>query len=524
MSRVVHLQPPAIISPPSAEERARAETERKRRLFDWADDLLKELGLTEQILRANTLYELRKIKFNQKSDEVEEAVCNALQSKADCFRGLGKDGLKRILRKRLEDQKKDREKKIRSGMVGTNQSVSDWTDDLKLDKDGGIRPILKNLILFLHKHPAWEGVLAFDEFGTWVVVRKPPPFGNVAPNTPWSDHHDYLTRAWFQGEDILASHADVGRAVQTAARLNTFNSVRDYLDALVWDGTPRIDTWLITYLYAEDSPYVRAIGPRWLISAVARVYQPGCKVDYTLVLEGAQGKQKSEFLRTLAISDEWFTDRLSHVSSKDAALEIQGKLIIELGELDALIKATSSAAKAFLTRRIDSFRPPYGKHTIKSPRQCVFAGTINPPVGGYLKDPTGARRIWAVVCRGMIDCEGLKRDLDQIWAETVVRYEKGHPWHLETPELEALATAEQAARFVRDPWHETVAEFIGDRKDVSIAEVMIGALHYDPNARKDWPQTAYNRVSKILTSMGFTTKSRARKGDEREWRYRREES
>jgi predicted P-loop ATPase len=335
MSRVVRLQPPAIISPPSAEERARAETERKRRLFGWADDLLKELGLTEQILRANTLYELHKVKFNPKSDEVEEAVCNALQSKADCFRGLGKDGLKRILRKRFEEQREDRKEIIRSGAVGTNQSASDWTDDLRFDKDGGTHPVLHNLILFLGGHPKWEGVLAYDEFGAKAIIRKPPPFGNVAPNTPWTDHHDSLTRAWFQAEDILANQGDVGRAVQAAAKKNAFHPVRDYFDALIWDGTPRIDKWLVTYLHAEDTDYVRAVGPRWLISAVARVCEPGCKVDHTLVLEGPQGKQKSELLRATAIKDEWFTDRLSHVSSKDAAQETQGKLIIELGELDA---------------------------------------------------------------------------------------------------------------------------------------------------------------------------------------------
>jgi hypothetical protein len=132
MSRVFRFQPLATIPPESTEEHARAETERKRRLFGWADDLLKELGLTEQILRANTLYELRKIKFNPKSDEIEEAVYNALQSKADCFKG--KDGLKRILRKRFEEQRKDREKKIRSGAVGANQSASDWTTILSSTK------------------------------------------------------------------------------------------------------------------------------------------------------------------------------------------------------------------------------------------------------------------------------------------------------------------------------------------------------------------------------------------------------
>ena len=111
--------------------------------------------------------------------------------------------------------------------------------------------------------------------------------------------------------------------------------------------------------------------------------------------------------------------------------------------MDALTKATSSAIKAFLTRRRDRFRPPYGKHTINLPRQCVFAATINPTAGGYLKDPTGARRFWPVACRGMIDRDGLEKVRDQLWAEAVHRFKAGAPWWLETPELEALATAEQ---------------------------------------------------------------------------------
>ena len=177
-----------------------------------------------------------------------------------------------------------------------------------------------------------------------------------------------------------------------------------------WSGTACRD-WThgsIDYFHAEDSPYIRAIGPRYLISSVARIYRPGCKVDHTLVLEGPQGKQKSEALRTLAVNDAWFTDRLSHVASKDAAQEMAGVLIIEIAELDALTRATASAMKSFLTRRRDRFRPPYGKHPTTLPRQCVFAGTINPPDDGrYLRDETGARRLWPVACRGMIDLEGL---------------------------------------------------------------------------------------------------------------------
>ena len=102
------------------------------------------------------------------------------------------------------------------------------------------------------------------------------------------------------------------------------------------------------------------------------------------------------------------------------------------------------------SRRHDRFRPPYGKHMTDLPRQCVFAGSINPTAGGYLKDPTGARQFWPVACRGMIDRAGLETVPDQLWAEAVHRYKAEACWWLETPELEALATAEQAARFVVD--------------------------------------------------------------------------
>ena len=213
----------------------------------------------------------------------------------------------------------------------------------------------------------------------------------------------------------------VGRGIQTVARENPFHPVRDYLNALNWDGTPRLDIWLPTYLGVEDSQYVRAIGSRFLISAVARVFNPGCQVDHMLILEGPQGILKSSALQVLAGS--WFTDRISRLGGKDSSMEVAGVWLIEMSELDALTKATNSAIKSFVTRRHDRFRPPYGKHVVDQPRQCVFTGSIN-PTGGYLKDPTGARRFWPVTC-GVIDLEALVRDRDQLWAEAVVRFQGG---------------------------------------------------------------------------------------------------
>jgi predicted P-loop ATPase len=253
--------------PLGAEEHARAETDRKQRLFAWADAVLQELGLAERVARANSFDELRKITFDPDAADVALAIREALHpasgTKADHFAGLREGSLKRILRSRFDEMKAQRDAELRrpGGQQGRRRSAaSNWTDDLKLDDKGGVRPILSNLILFLTHHPKWKGVLAYDEFSTRVVIRKCPPWGECAPATEWTDHHESQTRVWFQREDINAGLGDVGRAVQAAARRNPIHPVREYLDALVWDGTPRLDTWLVTYFHADDSAYIRAIG------------------------------------------------------------------------------------------------------------------------------------------------------------------------------------------------------------------------------------------------------------------------
>jgi predicted P-loop ATPase len=514
MVKVIQLPAPAS---QDADEHARADTQRNQRLFDWADTVLKRLRLDKAVAAARSIEQLRRVTFNTDSAEVTLAIRDALHPSSghpqEHFRGLKEGGLKLILKNRFAELKKTREATLR------RRKQPDWTDQLILDKEGKIIANLANVILILTEAPEWKGVLGYDEFNARVVIRKRPPWGEEMPDAPWTDHHESLARVWFQNGKINPSPGDVGRAVQAAARHSPFHPVRDYFDSLVWDEVPRLDAWLVTYFHAEDNEYVRAIGPRYLISAVARIYEPGCKVDHILVLEGPQGKQKSEALRTLANNDGWFTDRLSHLASKDAVLETAGVLLVEIAEMDALTKATSSAMKSFLTRSRDRFRPPYGKHTISLPRQCVFAATTNPTVGGYLKDPTGARRFWPVTCGGMIDRDGLEKVRDRLWAEAVHLYKLGASWWLETPELEALATAEQSARFVVDPWEEHIREWLGDRIDVSLSEVLEHALGFAPEHQT---QRAQKRVVAILTRMGFA-KHRPRTPEGlREHRYQRD--
>jgi predicted P-loop ATPase len=515
MVKVISLPVPVS---QDAEDHARADTLRNQRLFDWADAVLKRLRLDKAVAAAKSIEELRRVTLNVDSAEVALAIRDALfpasSHRQEYFRGLKGGGLKLILKNRFAELKKTREAVLR------RRKQPDWTDRLILDEDGQIIANLANLILILQEAPKWKGVLGYDDFNARVVIRQRPPWGEEVADTFWTDHHESLARVWFQNQTISPSAGDVGRAVQAAARHNPFHPVRDFFDSLVWDRVPRLETWPVTYFHAEDNPYIRAIGPRYLISGVARIYEPGCKVDHVLVLEGPQGRQKSEALRTVAIKDDWFTDRLSHLASKDAQLETAGALLIEIAEMEALARTTSSVAKSFLTRRRDRFRPPYGKHIIYFPRQCIFAATINPPVGsGYLKDPTGARRFWPVACQGMIDRSGLEEVRDQLWAEAVQQYKAGAPWWLETPELEALATAEQAKRIMVDLWDEPIREWLGDRNDISLSEVLEHALGLDP---KHHTQSAQKRVVAILTRRLSFAKHRPRTPEGRKQRYQRD--
>jgi predicted P-loop ATPase len=441
----------------------------------------------------------------------------------------------------------DGEDAVRMLIAATRPAAAfsnEWRKELLLNDEGEARPVLANAITALRGAPQWQGVLWHDAFATATVARKPPPWVRDPQgwtDTPWADRDDALVADWLQHQDIMVPMSVAGQAVEVVARDRIFHPVREYLDALVWDGTPRLEAWLLRYLGAEDNTYHRAVGPRWLISAVARIYVPGCKADCALILEGPQGIRKSSAL--MALAAPWFTDRLSDLSSKDAAMETRGVWIIEIAELDTMGRAEVSTVKAFMSRTQDRFRPPYGKRLVDLPRQCVFAGSVNPE-GGYLKDPTGGRRFWPVVC-STIDLEALQRDRDQLWAEAADRFRRGEPWWLESRELDALAAEEQADRYQGDAWDEPIQAYLenevdwlensyGERKpyrrprptplhDVSVAEVMERALGIE---KARWTQADQNRVVRSLVSMGFKL-CRARKGGhgpqgKRERRYRRQ--
>jgi hypothetical protein len=300
--------------------------------------------------------------------------------------------------------------------------------------------------------------------------------------------------------------------VQDEARRNAFHPVRDYLAALHWDGTPRLEKWLAVYADAEDSEYVRAVGRLVLVAAVRRVRQPGCKFDEMLVLESRQGLDKSSALGVLAIEEQWFTDSLPlNADDKKVIETLKGRWIVEAAELQGLRKGDVEHLKAFLSRRVDRGRPAYGRLPIEAPRQCVIVGTTNHE--RYLRDSTGNRRFWPVRV-ACFDLDALRRDRDQIWAEAAAIEAKGESIRLD-PRLYPDAGRQQEARTVEDPWIEVIDDALGDhygKMRVKDAWVIVNV----PTDRRT--QDHNQRLGDAMRGLGWQRVQRRFAG-KRDWAY-----
>nr|WP_256441375.1 virulence-associated E family protein [Acetobacter sp. P5B1] len=229
--------------------------------------------------------------------------------------------------------------------------------------------------------------------------------------------------------------------------------LREWLTSLHWDRQKRVDRWLNRYLGVAQSEYSSLVGRFFLISMVARVMKPGCKVDSMLILEGQQGRGKSSALRILA-GDEYFSDALADIRGKDASMALRGRWLVELAELAASSKAEAEHLKAFLTRQSEMYRPPFERLEVDEPRQCVIAGSTNDCQ--YLRDATGGRRFWPVLV-GEIDLPALERDRAQLFAEAMEMLKLSDArWWPTAAEQARLFNPEQADRQESDPWDEPV--------------------------------------------------------------------
>ena len=258
----------------------------------------------------------------------------------------------------------------------------EWFEGAVEDDRSRILPILANVALALRSAPQLKEAFTYDELQRLVIVAEPLPLADGAeprdlggPPRPLTDGDVSQVQEWLQHAGMPKIGREiVHQAIALRAQERAFHPIRDYLDGLQWDGTPRLGSWLMTYLGAEPTLYARAIGRMFILAAVARIFEPGCKADHVLVLEGPQGAGKSR--ACAALGGLWFSDSLPDVTrEKDAAQHLRGKWFIEISELSALSRVEAEALKSFISRPVERYRPPYGREEVVEPRQSVFIGT-----------------------------------------------------------------------------------------------------------------------------------------------------
>lgn len=364
--------------------------------------------------------------------------------------------------------------------------------DWQRDQSGQIDPkAIRNFEIALTR----LGVtLEYNEFASRAMIDRKPL------NDPAVD------KLWVRVQkefNFRPTNDDWFRYCNYAAREKPYHPVREYLRGLNWKGKEQLPTWLCDHAGAADTPFNRAVGTCWMIGAVARVMEPGCLMKNVLSLEGRQDLAKSKMLATLVGNLEWFTDHLSDLTKKDAKEEVQGKWIIEFAEFDALRRAESARIKAFLSTRIDHFRPSYGRLAEDFPRQWVGVVTINPGGTGYLRDETGGVRFWPVECAvgweagRQIDCEELAKVRNQLWAEAVARYDRGEKWWLVGKSLRLAHEALTDERQEDDPREPMVRAYINGKAWVDMHDLLL-QLGYPTKEQDRAVQTAVGGIMKRL--------------------------
>ena len=350
--------------------------------------------------------------------------------------------------------------------------------------------------------------ISYDEFSDRMLVAGLPGYGPGLQDPAVEELYLTIDRkfAFRPGKDYF------WMVISNTARKNSFHPVRDYLESVTWDGTPRLHNWLSVYGEAEDTPYTRAVGSLMLLAAVRRVRQPGCKFDEMLVLRSAQGTGKSTALATLCPNPDWFSDDLPlNADTKVAIEQMRGRWIVEAAELKGMRQAKVEHMKAFLSRQTDRARLAYDRIATDAPRQCIFVGTTNSE--RFLLDGTGNRRFWPVPV-GFWDLEALQRDRDQLWAEAAQLEAEGASIRLD-PALYPAAMEAQEEHRLHDPFAERLQDVLGDWQGKIRSEDVWAILGVQSGNRT---QVQNNRMGEAMRELGWQRK-KLRFGGPSEWAY-----
>ncbi len=368
------------------------------------------------------------------------------------------------------------EKSARSmaGAGGDEDAALAWRGKLIQASSGAIKPVRENAVLALDGAPDTglpgvpeaAGIIGYNEFTNDLIKTRRTPWNT--PAGEWQEVDELLMGEWLVREHWLPSmpRGTLEEAVRMVAFRHRFHPVRQYLDGLKWDGTKRLSTWLRRACLEEDEwddndplqRYLARVGTFFLMGMCGRVMQPGCKFDWMLILEGAQGMRKSTLLRVLA--GDYFADTGLVLGDKDSYQQLQGRWLYEFGELDSFGKAEVTKIKSFIASSSDYFRASFDRRAREYPRQLVFGGTTNED--HYLTDPTGNRRFWPVRVTRVIDIDWVAENRDQLFAEAMARIQAGARMYPTPEEEKLLFVPQQQNRAVENAIEAAVNRYLYD--------------------------------------------------------------
>ena len=334
----------------------------------------------------------------------------------------------------------DKKKEIADdfGDVELPEDYSDeWKKELEFNKHGKLVCSIANIILILEHDPALAGKIWHDQFSGFDAVRGGLPWNPKA--TAWTDRDDANLRVWLERNYDITGKEKIADAMTAVLTRHNYHPVRDYLDGLTWDGTPRLERLIIDYSGAADTEINRTMTRKHFIAAVGRIYQPGIKYDQCLILTGPEGVGKSTLLSIMG--GKWFNDSITTTEGKEGMDQLRRSWVIELGELSSIKRSDVESVKAYLSKRVDIYRAAYDRRAGEHPRQCVFCGTTNET--HFLKGDTGNRRFWVIAIEPGLRkypnwYDAILADRDQLWAEAVHYWKQGEKLCLDE-NLEAQA-------------------------------------------------------------------------------------
>lgn len=444
---------------------------------------------------------------HQEPDEAGEKFFNDVHDKM-VARGIPKD---KIINMKCNDYyaKDPSELFIRDGQEKAKEEIDlllrKNAVKLNMDEKGKTIQSIENAEIILSKDSMIAGKILFNSFDGRIIKKDSVPWQkNITKNgfSEWSDTDFSNLLAYMEKEYQYFSERKLMHAINNVSSGKSINPLTDLLESLVWDGQPHIATLLTKLLGAELTEYNSQVMRLFMLEAVGRAFTPGCKADYSIILQGKQGCKKSTFLRKLALRDEFFNDSLSDVEENQAQ-NLRGSWIIEFGELKALMKTAGGidSVKKFLSATIDHYRLPYDKYPRNFKRQCVFAGTTNR--SEYLADTTGNRR-FLIVKVGLTEPEidlftkEAEQEIQLAWAEAVYIYKTQNPELLVPPELMQIVEQVQNDALYDDVRIGLIKDYLRDKDKTCVLDLWVNALGIDNKKPAKWESTEINAIMDTL--------------------------